>query len=1108
MKLLNWIIKGSIGTFRVLYLLLAVVVILVAAYVLGGYDFLARGAWGTDMTNAFAMAAWVDKYFPHVPFWYPLAGGGASITHSYPVFSFYLVSILKRIVDLNLMQAFRVLGFCGVISMALGIYAFVALRFKNQTAALIAPILYLISPIAWTWLFDWGFYAECVSYIFIMPAIIFWDLFFTSFLKEPRRVRNRLYLMFAAIFLALTIVTHFSAGLGVLTLFGFYILGYTIKEEERGKVFVRGIVALLLVGILALAVSAFTTLPFYRYTKIAAEAGLGQGGQAYEQIKQGTPLLKSVLGFYQAEEGDWYYAGRHISFHAVVSVFAILGVILSLQSSGSLALGLFAAFTLLLTTSAESVFWIDHHIPWPFELLSQWRSAFAPLRLAWPILAALGAVWIFKVPFFWVRGRITGFIKGAVASLVGLVLVALALYHFGHLPKLGIYPFNYGAQGGDQGRGVDPRIIWTREFCSPFEPEWCVGVAGDMCRWEDVYSSLGDEERLEAFVDAGYGAWCHSPLRSYFLPYGVLAWCMFIEEETGTRPPELCDTDLIDEEKVRSLWYKCKEDESVSELCKVRFKSLAEQLLPSGWPEFKINDEFHVSAWLRGILDKISKENPQARIDLSPYVSGLGMITPYINLDSDLSQIFIYTVASSSLNRRFWGPQVSAFYIDDSLYANDPDLVDNLTRWFGIDYIFVEPRANVELLQKAGWEAWAVNRSEEGEVTARVLKFSEENSLVDLSQKATVLVIGQSKKQAYDQVFHLASRGTLPYEDTFVIWGKGTVDGYSLEELRDFDVLVLHGYTYKSWKKANSLLADYVRGGGKLFIDTGWQYGAADWETGDKSQALDVIPFNRLSWLDLGKTGDFVLEDSEFGSGVDVSKFGPLIYEDQPWGVSTSERSDLRDWARVVLSVKDHPLIVAGGFGEGRVVWSGMNVFNHVSQGNTIHHDEIKLLTNLFSWLSEEASTTNFAVSYVRDHPDKVEFTVGEDVPDGSFLLWKEAYHPDFRAQLVTEQPDNQTTSLPIYRAGPSLTSIRVPELKAGDKIVYEYRKPFIEKASLWISVLALLLLPVIVVEGIVSRERSLFLRFVLAMERKIHYLFFGLWRKSPEWWGKGDKDA
>lgn len=993
MKSLSRVAKGSIGLFRVLYFLLAIVVILIAAYILGGYAFLAKGIWGTDMGSALSAVAWVDKYFPRVPFWYPLAGGGVSLTHSYPIFSFYLVALLKRLTSLDLIQAFRVLGFSSVPLMALGIYAFVALRFKNQTAAFIASLLYLVSPIAWVWLFDWGFYAEAVSHMFVMPAIICWDLFFTSFLDSVEKIRNRLYFALTVVFLSLAFLTHFYTGLSLIMLFGFYVIGYTIKAKERKKILMRGILALSLVGLLTFGLTAFTTLPFYHYTKIAAEAGVGV--KSYEYFKESKMTVDHILGLRPLTED--YHAARHISFPAIVSLLAVLGIFLSFWNARSFTLALFSIVALTLFFNPDFLFWISSHAPQIVMETFNRRPPLILLRFILPTLAALGAIGIFKIPFFWIKGQLSNWVIGVFASLGGLMLVVGGLYWFGHFPKLERIPFGYGSQD------IDLRNIW--------------GTSKGLC-------FQGDQE-------------------------------------------EVC----------------------------FGFKT--------GWPKFETTKILSGPAGkleqLEQTLNRISSENPLARLDFSVYQGPFGMLAPYFNRGRNLSQIYIYAGGSTLINQ-FWSQQIGVFYSGIPFYGEDPNLINNLSRWFGINYVFFDQHTDPKFFREGGWELWDGNW-EEG-----VLKFPKENSLVDLTTRPAVLVIGQDKVGAYNQVFRLGSLGIFPYEDALLVWGKEAVDDYGLSELSQFDVLLLHGYTYKNRQKADKLLADYVKSGGNIFIDTGWQYTVPDWETEENKETLEILPLKKLLWRDLGKINSFVLEDERFGSGVDISQFSPLIYDGQSWSVSTSEKSNLRDGARVVLSGKGFPLIVTGEFGRGRVVWSGMNIFPHIKQGEKTNYEEIKFLTNLFSWLAERKFTSSFPITYQREYPDKLEFSVEAGMPSGGFLLWKEAYYPDFHARLITSN-QSSATSLKIYRGGPGFVLIKVPELEKGDKIIYEYRQPIFEKVFFCLSLSTFLFLLSILVEGVLLKEKSLFLRLIQFGERKLHFLLFELWKKPFAWWNREEEE-
>jgi len=63
---------------------------------------------------------------------------------------------------------------------------------------------------------------------------------------------------------------------------------------------------------------------------------------------------------------------------------------------------------------------------------------------------------------------------------------------------------------------------------------------------------------------------------------------------------------------------------------------------------------------------------------------------------------------------------------------------------------------------------------------------------------------------------------------------------------------------------------------------------------------------------------------------MDIDQFGALVREEDPWSVSGTSRANLRNWGSRVLSVGDNPLLAVGELGEGRVVWSGMNLISHI----------------------------------------------------------------------------------------------------------------------------------------------------------------------------------
>ena len=1052
--------------FRFFYLIVSFAIIALALYILGGYSYIS-GQWGTDFSQALGIAVWVNKYFPNIPFWYPLSGGGVSLTHAYPMLGYYLAAFVRSISDLSIVQSFTLLGFLSIVSMAFSIYLFVALRFKNQTAAFIASIFYLVSPISWTWLVDWGFYSESVSHIFVGPAILSWDLFFVNFINRDWGIKTRLYLFLTISFLFLAMGVHFLGGFALIRFFSFYVIGYFILSKgERKQVFLRGLTALLLVGLFSYLTTLVFSIPFNNYSKIASLSGLT--GTSFEQIQQSLPSALSILGFTSYKLGDFLHSMRNFSFPSIISIFAILGIILFFfKDKRMLTFGLYALYGFTLTLSPH-FWWYQKSIPvLPFLLTSgtTMREMFIVLRVVWPIMAALAITGLFSLPFFWIKNRYLQFIKAIIVISLALLLAGYSLYSNtsekeGYLlhalnnnEKIENIPliYNYGA------KKLDFRNIFE-------EKKLREKLIADIC-------TNNNYKEAALFLKGGTKRWCGSILSTYFMPVGIEGAC---GRQKKDQLPDICYPETLTKEKAESIWIKCRDNVNSFPFCKERVPSLKEQLEPKNWPEFKLNDNYDPDPELNKLLENIAKENPQARVDFAPAVSNLSMYAPYYNLDRSLSQMHTY-LPTASLLLRFQGWQQMVFMQTLPQFKN-PDLINNLAQWFGIQYMFLHSETDVTTFKKAGWESFS-----------RGYKFPLKNSIAELSDKRTVLAIGQSKHQPYDQVLSIAFLGAIPYDDAYIVWGKDAIDDYSLNELKNFNVLLLHGYTYRNKGQANKLLRHYVEEGGNVFIDTGWQYTVPDWGKNGQDNALDIIPFKSLSWKDLGKTSSYTLEDKRFSKNIDLSKFNSLTYGDQSWGVSTAERNKLKTWAKVALSVDGFPLIATGEIGKGKIVWSGMNIFPHAKPGNVVYQEEVNFLHNLFSWFSDNKNSKDYKITFTRPHPDKVEFAIGEDLPEGGYLLWKEGYYPHFTTTLINNSGKDEKLS--VYRAGPGFSLIRVPKTEAGSKIVREYKKPLSESLAFLISIITFLVLLFLVPEGL-RGGTSVVYNLKNIFDKRIGYIF------------------
>ena len=162
--------------FQLIFFFVAVVLIFACAYFIGREYLVGDNLLGNDTYSFYTLTLWIAKYFPHVPFWYPVGGGGVSLTSAYPTFAGTLVVILSKISHLSITQSFRLLGFSSIPLFAAGIFVFCWLRLKSlknvfvrEGLGLAAALFAVLSPASWIWLTRWGFYAESVS--MILPKI-------------------------------------------------------------------------------------------------------------------------------------------------------------------------------------------------------------------------------------------------------------------------------------------------------------------------------------------------------------------------------------------------------------------------------------------------------------------------------------------------------------------------------------------------------------------------------------------------------------------------------------------------------------------------------------------------------------------------------------------------------------------------------------------------------------------------------------------------------------------------------------------------------------------------------------------------------------------------
>lgn len=1048
----RWGIWGVFGLVRLVYFGGAVALIGLTAYFLGnGY---LQALKGSDTFFHLTNILWFERFFPDLPYWYPFQNAGVVPVWGYPIFAYIGVILIERLSDLTLFGAFQVLGFLSVPLTALGLYLFSSLRLKNQTAGLIGAIFYVLAPISWVFLFDWGFYTESVSYMFIFPTLIFFDTFLVAFQRRRVGVGKRASLFGAVVFLGLTFLTHPSSFFTTLFAAGLLSLFRALDEWAQGwrRLLVNAVAPTLILMVLAGAFLGFILFDFFAYSTRGGGAGAAQVTEENRRVfteGYATPL-GSLLGLETIPPTEFKFGHRNIVVPPAVWVSAILGVVVAvIYSRAVLALAVAAAMPIVLFRWPDVAWWISIHIPYSGYIIHH-RGALVFLRLFAPLVAGYGLWGVFRLVVdaltFWAKRGVWMLMKRGVrivvAAVGGMVLAGFVIVYFANKPQSlwNETEVRYGPQVFDI---RDPFFRTDRrDICALLIPTDPGRPAA--CNFDFVRRGLDIEAFLQACGERG----------------GELALCGQVA------------TAQVTEADIEAFRQECRAGGN-THYCEFLKEVVWDNVLAmltdvASWPQPHLVGKLETPPTRFSSFIGAHKHEPFLRVDVSPYLGG---VVQTLNLESDISQINLYAIQLSLLEP-YWGYEQQVFFSES---RGNTINVNNLARWFGIHYLFLDDHLDFTEKYAADRENW--KRVDE----AGVWQFLRPTKLYSWTvDKPTFLVVGSSEKAAFEPVFRTTVNGAYPYEDGWLVQGKPYVDDYSFEELKRFDGLILYGYGYHNRREAYELLDEYVKGGGQLLIMTGWQYVDADWEL---SRTPDFFPVEQLVWsTNHSAKSRLVIEDEKLGDGVVVDEFAPLLWNDQPWGLSVSA-GGIRDWARTVLSVDGKPLAAVGNYGQGRVIWLGWNILGHI---NTYDYNEAEMvffgnLLRLFGRGSLDEESLSQEVGVFRDHPDEVVFTFTQDQTQSSTLYWREAFYPRWRARLTHS---GKTESVPIYKAGPSLMLMQLPPIADGDALVLTFTPGIRTVVGKLVSIITFVLLVGYVFFG--ARVRAPVLRLIRPLVGRI----------------------
>jgi hypothetical protein len=318
---------------------------------------------------------------------------------------------------------------------------------------------------------------------------------------------------------------------------------------------------------------------------------------------------------------------------------------------------------------------------------------------------------------------------------------------------------------------------------------------------------------------------------------------------------------------------------------------------------------------------------------------------------------------------------------------------------------------------------------------------------------ATALVIGGDQKgtsHPYNDLFERATTGMIPFGTGWLVRSESAyIDDYSADQLSSFPALVLVGYRYHDRNKAFGLLNDYVRAGGSLYIETGWQYVDPDWDLG--SPTPSVLPVGELRWGSLDPNAPVLM------SGTASPSWGSMTYGParSGWGASSARPSSIKAGAETLVSVGDRVVVARWELGRGRVFWSGMNLIAHAAGADS--PTENQFTAEAFAWLLHGgAAQIDSAVTWIGDDQARLGLSPSTGP---AWVLFKESFAPGWSAEL--QWPDSPgvhsgTRSIPLVAGEADFLLARLDSVPPGSTLVFTYGPTAFEEAS-WVLSLATL---------------------------------------------------
>ncbi|MBI3486292.1 hypothetical protein HY025_05145 [Candidatus Daviesbacteria bacterium] len=366
--------------------------------------------------------------------------------------------------------------------------------------------------------------------------------------------------------------------------------------------------------------------------------------------------------------------------------------------------------------------------------------------------------------------------------------------------------------------------------------------------------------------------------------------------------------------------------------------------------------------------------------------------------------------------------------------------------------------------------------------TLKYYKVKEDlvSPIVHATNSPAVLII--SDFPAYEQVWRMLAGENLNSKYVVTVNKDKFIDSYNKKDLENFDAVILHDYDYKNKQKSFDMLKDYVQKGGKLFIDTGGE--VKDSESNDLS---DFFPFKETQRKELTTSWDLKPEEDPITHGIDFSKFGPPIFNKNPWKFSyPKEISDSS--VKILLKNHNKPILITKNLGSGKIIWSGMNLPYHYVQYT--NQEESKFFRQILTQLIPLTKNEVIPVNVKWERPESI-IVIGDKKAKG-LLIKEENYDENWGLNKIK----GGSEPLKIYNSGPTYPGFMYIPLK--DSTNYQLKLTFHGILIAWIYSLVSFISIVVIMEKIIFNGRFI--------GSRIDYYVLKLRKKAFSWWEKEEE--